>query len=147
MSLLRVLVADDSVAIRHAVCTLLADDPGLAVVSVAQDGVEAVEQAQAAKPDVILLDIRMPRLNGIEAARRIRAVAPQSKILFLSQYDSWAGAREVLDSGATGFVVKSDAPSDLINGIRTVCEGKMFISSSLALRALPRNPKEGTNLE
>ena len=132
MSALRILIVDDSEIIRRGVCTLLSGDPDLRVVCVARDGLEAVEQAQSEKPDVIVLDIGLPRLNGIEAARRIRKVSPNSKILFFSHYDSWAGAREALNTGAAGYVVKSDATRDLITGIHTVCEGKHFVSSSLS---------------
>jgi DNA-binding NarL/FixJ family response regulator len=131
MNTLRVLVVDDSEAIRRGVCTLLEGQPEL-VVSIACDGLEAVQQAQEQQPDVILLDIGLPRLNGIEAARRIRRVAPESKILFLSQYDTWATAREALKTGAAGYVVKSDAASELIRGVWSVYEGKSFVSSTLA---------------
>jgi len=132
MTALRVLIVDDSEAIRRGIRALLEDDPEVDVVCIAKDGVEAVERAQTEKPDVILLDIGLPRMNGIEAARRIRRVAPESKILFLSHYDSWAGAREALNTGAVGYVVKSDAASDLIPGIHKVSEGKFFLSTSLA---------------
>ncbi|MGH9497923.1 MAG: response regulator [Terriglobales bacterium] len=132
MTALRVLVVDDSEIIRRGVCTLLAGQPDLLVVSVACDGLEAVEQAREQHPDVILLDISLPRLNGIEAARRIRNVAPESKIIFLSQHDTWATAREALKTGAAGYVVKSDAASDLILGVWSVYRGKAFVSSTLA---------------
>jgi DNA-binding NarL/FixJ family response regulator len=138
MNTLRILVVDDSEVIRRGVCSLLAGQPELRVVSVASNGLEAVEQAREQQPDVILLDISLPGLNGIEAARRIRSVAPDSKILFLSQYDTWATAREALRTGATGYVVKSDAAFDLIPGVRSVCEGKSFVSSTLAARDLRR---------
>jgi DNA-binding NarL/FixJ family response regulator len=138
MTPLRVLVVDDSEVIRCGVCSLLAGQPELQVVSVACDGLEAVEQAQEQQPDVIVLDISMPGLNGIEAARRIREVAPESKILFLSQYATWATARMALKTGAAGYVVKSDAALELIPGVRSVSEGKTFFSSSLAAQDLRR---------
>ena len=141
MSALRVLVVDDSEVVRRGVCSLLESYPDSCVVYVATDGLEAVEKAQAEKPDIILLDIGLPRLNGIEAARRIRKVAPNSKILFLSQYDSWVGAQEALNTGATGYVVKSDAPRDLITGIQAVCQGKPFISHSLAAHSSAVPPR------
>jgi len=131
MTTLRILLVDDSEIIRRGVCTLLEGQPELEV-SVARDGLEAVEQAQEQQPDVILLDIGLPRLNGIEAARRIRRVAPESKILFLSQYDTWATAREALKTGAAGYVVKSDAASELVRGVWSVYQGKSFVSSTLS---------------
>jgi DNA-binding NarL/FixJ family response regulator len=139
MSALRVLVVDDSEVMRRAVCALLAGQPELSVVSVARDGVEAVEQAQEQQPDVILLDITLPRLSGIEAARQIRLVAPDSKILFLSQHDTWATASEALKTGAIGYVVKSDAALELIPGVRSVCHGQSFVSSTLAAHDLRRS--------
>jgi|SRR5580704_6157325 DNA-binding NarL/FixJ family response regulator len=141
MNTLRVLVVDDSEVIRRGVCTLLEGQPELHIVSMATDGVEAVELAEEQQPDVILLDISLPRLNGIEAARQIRRVAPQAKILFLSQYDTWATAREALRTGATGYVVKSDAAFELIPGVWSVWYGKSFVSSSLAAHDLRRTSR------
>jgi DNA-binding NarL/FixJ family response regulator len=141
MTELKVLVVDDSEAIRRSVCTLLEGQPELHVVSMASDGLEAVEQAREQQPDVILLDISLPGLNGIEAARRIRRVAPGSKILFLSQHDSWATAREALRTGAAGYVVKSDAAGELISGVWSVCHGRSFVSSSLVAHDLRRSPR------
>jgi DNA-binding NarL/FixJ family response regulator len=141
MSALRVLVVDDSEVMRRGVCALLAGQPDLSIVSVACDGLEAVEQAQEQQPDLILLDISLPRLNGIEAARRIRLVAPACKILFLSQHDTWATAREALKTGATGYVVKSDAALELIPGVWSVCHGKSFVSSTLAANDLRRTAR------
>jgi CheY-like chemotaxis protein len=132
MITLRVLVVDDSEVVRRSVCTLLEGEPGLRVISVASDGLQAVKQAREQQPDVILLDISLPGLSGIEAARRIRGVAPRSKILFLSQYDTWATAREALRTGAAGYVVKSDAALELVPGVWSVCHGQSFVSSSLA---------------
>lgn len=131
MTALRVMVVDDSEVVCRAICGLLRDSSELLVVCVVADGLEAVERAQRERPDIILLDISLPRLNGIEAARRIHKVSPDSRILFLSQYDSRAGAREALNTGATGYVVKSDAAHELVTGIRTVCQGTLFLSSSL----------------
>ena len=132
MKLLRLLVVDDSEAMRRSVCTLLESQPELEIVSIATDGLEAVEKARDQQPDVILLDIGLPGLNGLEAARRIRMVAPQAKILFLSQYDTWATAREAVCTGAAGYVVKSDAALELVSGVRSVSQGKSFFSSSLS---------------
>jgi len=123
---------DDSEVIRRGITTLLSDQAGLTVVGTACDGLEAIEQAQQQQPDLILLDIGLPRLNGIEAARRIRNVAPQAKILFLSQYDTWSTAREALRTGASGYVVKSDAARELVPGMISVSQGKPFLSSSLS---------------
>jgi len=131
MTALRVMVVDDSEVVCRAVCGLLRSYAELQVVRIVADGLEAVECAQRERPDVILLDISLPSLNGIEAARRIHRVSPDSKILFLSQYDSRAGAREALNTGAAGYVVKSDAAYDLVAGIRAVCQGRPFMSSSL----------------
>jgi DNA-binding NarL/FixJ family response regulator len=141
MNTLRVLVVDDSEIMRRGVCTLLEGQPELRVVSVASDGLEAVEQAREQQPDVILLDISLPRLSGIEAARQIRSVAPRSKILFLSQHDTWATAREALRTGAAGYVVKSDAALELIPGVWSVSHGQSFVSSSLAAHDLRRTSR------
>lgn len=132
MTVQRVLLVDDSDIVRKAVCTLLASSPEILIIAEARDGMEAIERAEQDKPDIILLDISMPRLSGIEAARKLRAVAPNSKILFLSECDSWIGAREALSTGAAGYVTKSDAPQDLLIGIQAISQGKPFCSHTLA---------------
>jgi DNA-binding NarL/FixJ family response regulator len=105
--------------------------PGWRVVREASDGLEAIQRAKELNPDLILLDIGLPKLNGIEAARQIRKLAPNSKILFLSANDSLDIAVEALNTGASGYVVKRDAESELISAVEAVIQGKRFISSRL----------------
>jgi DNA-binding NarL/FixJ family response regulator len=95
------------------------------------DGLEAVQKAGELQPDLILLDIALPRVNGIEAARRIRKVAPKSKILFLSQRFDLDVVRIALSEGGHGYVVKSDADAELFTGVEVVMQGKKFVSRSL----------------
>jgi len=104
----------------------------LQIVGECCDGDEAVQKAEELRPDLILLDISLPTLNGIEAARRIREVSPNSKILFVSENRSPEIAEEALNTGAGGYVVKSDAAGELIPAIKAVLAGKRFISASLA---------------
>ncbi len=102
------------------------------VVGVASDGLEAVLKTEALQPDLILLDIGLPKLNGIETAQRIRNVAPESKILFLSQESDFDVARAALNAGAHGYVVKSDAEDELITAMEAVMKGKRYVSRELA---------------
>jgi DNA-binding NarL/FixJ family response regulator len=104
----------------------------LQVIGVASDGLEAVLKTEALQPDLILLDIGLPKLDGIEAARRIRRVAPESKILFLSQESELDLARAALGAGGHGYVVKSDAEDELIAAIEVVMEAKRYVSCTLA---------------
>ena len=106
------------------------------VVGEASDGLQAVHMAQRLQPDLIMLDVGLPRLNGLEAARQIQEVSPGSKILFVSEHNSRQIAKAALNSGAGGYVVKSDAGSDLLPAIRAVLEGKRFVSASLTGLAL-----------
>ena len=99
------------------------------------DGLEAVRQAEQLQPDLILLDIGLPSLNGVDAARKIREISPASKILFVSENRSAEIVQEALSTGASGYVVKSDAANELHSGIHAVLEGKRFVSASLALYA------------
>lgn len=129
---IRVLVVDDYEPWHRFVSTMLQKQPELQIIGAVFDGLEAVQQAQELHPDLILLDIGLPTINGIEAARRIRESAPQSKILFVSENRSFDIAEKALRTGAAGYVVKSDAASELFPAIKAVLEGKRFISASLA---------------
>jgi DNA-binding NarL/FixJ family response regulator len=124
-------VVDDFVPWRRFVSSILGRVPSWQVACEASDGLEAVKKAQELKPDLILLDIGLPKLNGIEAARQIRKLAPNSTILFLSANDDLDVAGKALDAGASGYVVKSDADSELVKAVQATLQGKRFVSSRL----------------
>jgi DNA-binding NarL/FixJ family response regulator len=128
----RVLVVDDFAPWRRLVDTMLQKTPELQVVGEAADGLEAVQKAQELQPDLILLDIGMPGLNGIDAARRIRNLSPKSIILFVSENHSADIAMESLRVGGHGYVIKSDAGSELLAAVEAVMLGKQFVSARLA---------------
>jgi DNA-binding NarL/FixJ family response regulator len=128
----RVLLVDDYEPWRRFERLTLAVRDSLQIVQECGDGSEAIQKAEELKPDLILLDIGLPTVNGIEAARRIGEVSPQTKILFVSENHSPDIAEKALNTGAWGYVVKSDAARELLAAIRAVLEGKRFISASLA---------------
>ena len=128
----RILLVDDYEPWRRFVSTTLQKQPELRIVGEVTDGFEAVQKAQQLQPDLILLDIGLPTLNGIEAARRIREVSPKSKILFVSENRSWDIVEEALRTGAGGYLVKSDAAGELLLAVNAVLGGKRFVSASLA---------------
>jgi len=103
----------------------------LRIISVATDGLEAVHKAKEARPDLILMDLSLPGMNGIEATRQIRILSPGSRILFLSEHADSNLIRAALDAGACGYILKSESVSDLILGIRAVLLGQLFVSRSL----------------
>jgi len=113
------------------VCSTLEKGPELQVICEVSDGFEAVQKAEELKPDLIVLDIGLPKLNGIEAARRIRKLAPESKILFLSQESSADVVQEALSLGARGYVVKANAGSELLPAVEVVFRGERFVSNSI----------------
>jgi DNA-binding NarL/FixJ family response regulator len=129
---IRILVVDDFEPFRMFVLSVFSKTPEFQVVCEASDGLEAVQKAEELKPDVILLDIGLPKLNGIHAARQIRKLAPSSRILFLSQESSADVVQEALDVGAMGYVVKAYAGSDLLAAVEAVCQGKRFVSVGLS---------------
>jgi len=141
-SMIRILLVDDYAPWRRFVRLTLRTLDKLEIVGEVGDGMEAVAQAQALRPDLIVLDIGLPTLNGIEAARQIRKVSPASKILFLTQARSADIAEEALTIGACGYVVKSDGASELLKGIRTVLDGDRFVSASLRGKNLTDSKKE-----
>src|SRR5271156_5017784 len=131
MSSLRVLVVEDFAPFRQLISSTLAKRRNLEVVCQVSDGLEAVRKAEELKPDLILLDIGLPTLNGIEAARRIRQLAPESKIVFLSQESSADVVQEALHLGALGYVVKAHAGSELLAAVEAVLQGEQFVSAGL----------------
>lgn len=131
-SSIRVLIVDDSEPWRNFFSSTLQKQSEIEVIGRASDGLEAVEQAHELQPDLILLDIGLPTLNGIEAARRIRKVSPGSRILFVSENRSVDTAEAALSTGEGGYVVKSDAASELLPAVKAVLEGKRFLSASLS---------------
>jgi DNA-binding NarL/FixJ family response regulator len=126
---IRVLVVEDFLPYRQFVCSTLAGLPGLQVIGEVSNGIEAVQKAEELQPDLILLDIGLPSLNGIEAARRIRKLSPESKIIFVSQESSLDVMQTALDLGAMGYVVKANAGSDLVAAVEAVLSGKKFASA------------------
>jgi DNA-binding NarL/FixJ family response regulator len=128
----RVLVVEDYEPFRRFIRSTLRKRSELQIVGETSDGQEAVDKAEELQPDLIVLDIGLPTLNGIEAARRIRKVSPESKILFISQESSADIVQEALALGALGYVVKVQAGSDLLPAVGAVLEGRQFISSGLS---------------
>jgi DNA-binding NarL/FixJ family response regulator len=132
LSALRILIADDHEVARRGIRSLLESHPGWEVCGEAKDGREAVEYATALNPDVLLLDIGMPNLNGLDAARQILAIRPESRILILTIHDSEQVVREVLAAGARGFLLKSDAGRDLIAAVEALQHRRTFFTPKVA---------------
>jgi DNA-binding NarL/FixJ family response regulator len=130
--MLRILVADDHEVARQGIRSLLEDHPGWEVCGEARDGREAVECATVLKPDVLLLDIGMPNLNGLDATRQILATMPEARILILTVQDSEQVVREVLAAGARGFLLKSDAGRDLVAAVEALQHWQTFFTSRVA---------------
>ena len=123
-----VLIADDHGIVRSGLRMLLERQSDIRVVAEAEDGVEALEVAQAERPDVAVLDVSMPRMTGIQAAREIAAYAPDTRVLLLSMHDDERYFLEGLQAGAFGYVLKRAADADLIEAVRTVAAGRRFFS-------------------
>ena len=129
-TLVRILVVDDFGPIRRFVCEALGKRQHLQVVGEASDGLEAIQKAVEMKPELILLDIGLPTLNGLEAARQIRKLVPESKVIFFSQESSADVLQEALRIGAWGYVVKVGAETELLTAVEAVISGKRFVSST-----------------
>ena len=130
---IRILVVDDFEPWRRFACSTVQQRPELEVVAEVSDGLEAIRKAQELQPDLILLDIGIPTLNGIEAARRIRELSPKSKVLFVSENRSRNMVEAAFRTGALGYVVKSDAKSELLTAIHAVVRGEQFLSKGVAV--------------
>ena len=132
MKQIRILLADDHNVVRRGLRLLLESQPDLCVVGEAADGRQAVEQAEASVPDVVVLDVAMPNLSGIEAAQRILALNPQIAIVVLSMHSDEGYVLRALKSGAKGYLLKDSAEGDLIEAIRAVHAGKTFFSPEIS---------------
>jgi len=137
MATVRILLVDDFAPFRTYVRRLLEGHPEWEVIGEAGDGLDALQMAAEMQPDLILLDISLPRLNGIDVAQQIGAIVQRSKILFLSSHCSQELARAAMATGAMAYVVKWDADRDLLRAIITVMEGKWFVSNRLSGYELP----------
>jgi DNA-binding NarL/FixJ family response regulator len=131
MSVVQVLVVEDSLAWQRFVQTLFEMNIEFKVIHVAIDGLEATQKANELRPDVILMDISLPGMNGIEAARQIRTVSPGSKILFWSTFDQPEIIQAAFEAGGSGYVLKQDSSRDLMLGIKAILHGQRFVSQSL----------------
>jgi len=129
---IRILVADDHEIVRRGLRALLDAQPEWEVVGEAVSGREAVEKARQLTPDVAIIDVGMPELNGLEATRQILKALPQTEILILTMHESEQIVREVLDAGARGYVLKSDAGKDLVAAVEALCQHRTFFSSKIS---------------
>jgi DNA-binding NarL/FixJ family response regulator len=129
----RVLLADDYEPWRRCVSSLFLKYPGLLIIGEASDGLEAVKKAAELKPDVVLLDIHLPKLNGVAAASQIREAAPMTKIVFISAYQDSDAAQTVWSNGADGYVLKWRVTRELLPAIEAALVGRKFVTAHLTL--------------
>jgi DNA-binding NarL/FixJ family response regulator len=142
----RILVADDHAIVRRGIRALLETEPGVEVCHEVGDGYEALEYVKKHKPDMVLLDLTMPQMNGLEAVREIRDLSPETNVLILTMHFSEDVAREAFRCGAHGYVLKSDADLELLSAVRQVQQHKPFFTGKLAISLVDsfiQNPLEG----
>jgi len=133
---IRILLVDDHTLFRKGLANLLRVEPDFEVVGEAADGLEAIAQAPVLQPDVILMDVRMPRVSGLEATRQILGVLPQTKILMLSMSEDEEGVFEAVKNGAQGYLLKTADPEELFEALRGIVRGEAPLSGSLAVKLL-----------
>lgn len=126
-----VLVVDDYEPFRRFVSSTLCGKPNFLILGEAQDGLEAIQQAETLQPDLILLDIGLPKMNGLEAARTIREIVPKARIIFVTQESSYEMVQEAFSVGASGYVVKAQAENELLSALESVLHGRPFLSDGL----------------
>ena len=136
MKLTRILVADDHSVVRRGVQSLLEGHPRWKVCGEAVEGADAIAKAKRLRPDVVIMDITMGPMNGLEATREILKVLPKTKVLVLTMHESEQVVREVLNAGAHGYVLKSDADRDLVDALETIEQGKTFYTSKVSQMVL-----------
>ena len=135
---IRVVLADDHAVVRKGVRELLEDEPNIEVVGEASDGQQAVELAVALQPDVVVMDVAMPELSGVEATKRIRSLAPTVRILALTAYDDEPYIFGLLDAGATGYVLKTAESREIVRAVRAAAAGQAVLDPKVATRVVAR---------
>jgi DNA-binding NarL/FixJ family response regulator len=149
--MIRVITADDQALVRGGIKMILEAQPDINVVGEAADGVQAVDLATRLHPDVVLMDIRMPRLDGIEATRRLVEVAPETRIVILTTFGLDRYVYEGLQAGASGFVLKDSPPSELVHAVRVVAAGDVLLSPAITAKLIAtyvqRHPNAGHQSE
>ena len=145
MARIRILLADDHGVVRQGFKMILDAEPDMEIVGEAGNGREAIELADQLKPDVVVMDVAMPELNGIEATRRIAGSAPHVRVLALSMHKDSVYVREVLRAGARGYLLKDSGPSDLVSAVRAVARGEGYLSPAVSDAVLDDYRKHVTN--
>ena len=130
-SIKNLVLVDDHLMFRKGLRLMIDLEEDLKVIGEANDGLEAIEQVRELKPDIVVMDINMPNLNGIDATRKILEESPKTKILVLSIHASQQYVESTLEAGATGYLLKESAPEELIKAIRIICEGKSYFSADI----------------
>ena len=136
MTKLRIMLAEDHETVREGLKMIVNAQDDMEVVGIAGDGLEAVAEAQRLLPDVLVMDISMPRLNGLKATERLKAVCPQVKVLTLSRHADDGYIQQLLRAGASGYVLKQSASTELIHAIRAVADGGKYLDPKLAAKAM-----------
>jgi len=134
MNKVKILIADDHELIRRGMREVLRTERNVIVVGEAMTGLEVLEQVEKLQPDVVIMDLAMPELDGVEATRRIRAISPSTTVLIVSMHDSHAMIRQALDAGAQGYVLKTDLSFNLKAGLREVLSGRSYLSHNVTER-------------
>ncbi|MDP2863359.1 MAG: response regulator transcription factor [Desulfobacterales bacterium] len=146
---IKVLIAEDHTIVRQGLARLLSDQPGLEVIGQAVNGRDAVEMAEKLNPDIIIMDIAMPKMNGIEASKRIRKLLPKTKILILSMYSHEHYIHELLEAGVSGYLLKDSSGRDIIKAIDEAMKDKTFLSPAISKRVAEStlSPHKSTSRE
>jgi NarL family two-component system response regulator LiaR len=134
--LIRILIADDHMVVRRGLCSLLIPRNGMEVIGEAMDGVEAVELAHSLQPDVILMDMVMPRLNGPEAIVEIKKENPEARVLILTSFGEEARVSAAIRAGALGYLLKDSSPDELFHAIREVAQGNLSLPPQVAIKLM-----------
>ena len=129
---IRILVADDHVLIRDGICALLASEPDIEVLGFAEDGEETLAKATELQPDIVIMDVRMPKMNGVEATRLLKAAHPHVRVLCMSVHHEKVIVDSVMAGGASGYLVKGNAAKEIVPAIRAVAAGETFYCSTIS---------------